>query len=210
MKTFLSKPPLRLLVSFSLGVVCAVVMYTIITTDMTRASFTLEPRSNTPGHDDVHVHADWLVILDHQQYRFTDERYQSPGGNYKHEYLHLHSGDDHVIHRHADGAPLGEFLSSLGWRLHTDETCLQTDLSTEYCADDDNQLVLLVNGEPVTSIADYEFQDEEQLLLYYGRLDDARLADYLKQITDEACLYSGTCPERGVAPPTDCGITCEA
>ncbi len=190
--------------SFALGIAAAFGVHAVI------ASTTPDTTIHATGTDDVHVHADWLVMLDHEQYRFTEDRYQSPGGDYKHEYLHLHSGDDHVIHRHADDAPMGEFLESIGLLLDEDETCLQTDLDTEYCETDTKQLLLYVNGEPVDSIAAYEFQDEDQMLLYYGDPNDERVSEYLDEISDEACLYSGTCPERGVAPPTDCGITCEA
>ena len=191
-------------IGFTLGIVTALGIGAILT-------YTTPDRTiPVTAQDDVHVHADWLVMLDHEPYRFTADRYQSPGGDYKHEYLHLHSGDDHVIHRHADDAPMGAFLESIGLIVDEDETCLQTDLETEYCATDTKRLLLYVNGEPVDSIATYEFQDEDQLLLYYGDPSDERVSEYLDEISDEVCLYSGTCPERGVAPPTDCGITCEA
>lgn len=159
--------------------------------------------------DGVHVHADFLMYLDHERYRFTDDRYQTTSEKALHEHLHLHNNNDHVIHRHAPDQTFGALLESLGYQLNED--CLITDSGKSFCNDEEtNQtLQVYVNGTVIENYADYVFADEDQILVYYGNPQDERIETYLSEITDDACIHSGTCPERGTAPPEECGITCE-
>ena len=89
------------------------------------------------------------------------------------------------------------------------DECLTLDTKEKYCADENSNLVLYVNGEVRDQISDYTIEDEDQVLLYYGKRTSQDLTDYFDLITDEACIYSGTCPERGTPPPEACGLTCE-
>ncbi len=158
--------------------------------------------------DQVHVHADFVVSVNGERLRFTDAEYQATAQNLPHTDLHLHDGVDNVIHRHADGVTFAEFINSLGLTLT--DTCLTTKDGTPYCTDDTSALRLFVNTEPVPVITEYIFNEEDQILLYYGNASNQAIIDeLLNSITDEACIYSGTCPERGVAPPESCGLTCE-
>lgn len=186
--------------SFFLGIVTAFGIYIIIA--QPNLSFT----QNTDTSQ-VHVHADFLVYLDHERMRYTDDVYQSHSGDLKHPTLHLHSNDGHVIHRHADEVTLGDFFTSLGYTVT--DTHITTDEGTTYRTDENHELILFVNGTPHDTFIDYIIADEDQLLIYYGAPDDERIHTYLETISDDACLYSGTCPERGIAPPTDCGLTCD-
>ena len=199
MKSYLQLP---IISSFLFGIVTAVAVFTI-TTGAHENWLTTE--QGTQEH--VHVHADFAVYLDHEKQTYTDDRYQSHQGAVKHPSLHLHSNDDHVVHRHADGVTMGDFFTSLGYRVSNTE--LTTDSGTVYQNSGTEQLLFFVNGQIHEDFINYIFQDEDQLLLYFGDPDDPRIETYLESITDEACIYSGTCPERGVAPPSDCGITCD-
>ena len=68
---------------------------------------------------------------------------------------------------------------------------------------------LIVNGERVMDIAGYINQGEDKILIYYGDVTSPLISDYVGAISEDACIYSGTCPERGVPPPENCGLTCE-
>lgn len=163
------------------------------------------PIGTTVG-DEIHVHADWKVVINGEVQDFTDAKYQSTGNVVKHHSLHLHDGGDEVIHRHANATFL-EFFSSLGFALT--DTCLTTDTGNTYCEDQNNVLAVYVNGEEVTDVTTYVFAEEDQILVYYGENNLSTIAQYQAEVTDEACLFSGTCPERGVATTSECGLTCE-
>ncbi len=157
--------------------------------------------------DKVHVHADFVVVINDQRINLSEEKYQSSVRQVLHKNVHLHDGDDHVVHRHAEGITYGEFLQSLGFTL-TNE-CLTNDAGEKFCTDENNVLALYVNEVPQTVLTEYIPQEENKVLLYYGTRNNPKLREYLNTVTDESCIYSGTCPERGTAPAESCGLTCE-
>jgi len=169
---------------------------------------TAEKQTDNLSHtDNVHVHADFLMILDSEKIDLTQDKYQSTVGDVKHPDLHLHDNQGNIIHRHAEGVTFGDFLHSINFSLI--EECLTTDTGREYCADEDSILALYVNGDKYTPIDSYVINDADQTLLYYGENDTEKISEHLGSLTDEACIYSGTCPERGTPPPEACGLTCE-
>ena len=163
--------------------------------------------NNEPDHEEVHVHSDFALYINDKQIHFTDDKYQSTTNHVLLEDMHLHDNDDEVIHRHADGITLVQFLASLGYTLTED--CLTNDTGEEFCTDEDHVLALYVNGEKISPLNNYINQEEDQILLYYGAPDSPNLNTYLKSVTENACIFSGTCPEKGLPPPESCGLTCE-
>lgn len=161
----------------------------------------------TSETDEVHVHSDFLFYIHDTRIDLSDDIYQSSVKGVQHENFHLHDNDQNVLHRHANGLTLTEFLASIDFILTTD--CLTTDRAETYCIDETNEIALYVNGEQNEDYLSYIPQEEDQILLYYGSIESPELDSYLSSITDESCIYSGTCPERGLPPPESCGITCE-
>lgn len=159
--------------------------------------------------DEVHVHADFLMVIDGHIIDLTQDKYQSTEDDVKHKSIHLHDNQGNVIHRHADGVTFGEFMDSIGMGISEDNTCLTLDTGETYCTDAINTLTLFVNNEQHTNIRDWVEQDDDAALLYYGDLDDPELHTYLEAVTDDACIYSLTCPERGTPPEEGCGLTCD-
>lgn len=157
--------------------------------------------------DVVHVHADFLIMIDDQRIDLTDKKYQSSAEAILHKNVHLHDGEDNVVHRHAEDITFVEFLDSLGFTL-TNE-CLSNDIGESFCTNNEKNVALYVNGDIVENVANYIPQEEDQILLYYGIKGSQKVFEYQTAITDESCIYSGTCPERGVAPAESCGLTCE-
>ncbi len=155
---------------------------------------------------EVHVHSDFKIIINDEWIRLTDKRYQSSTEQTLHDDIHLHDDKDDVVHRHAEGITFVEFLSSIGFALTED--CLTDDEGEIFCTDEANELVLYVNGEPTDSTG-YINTEEDSILLYYGMRNNPKLTEYFSAITDNSCYYSGTCPERGIAPPESCGLTCD-
>lgn len=168
---------------------------------------TLDGHSHNVDEDEVHVHADWKVVINGEHIRFVDEKYQSITGSVQHNDIHLHDYEDIVIHRHADGVTFVDFLNSIGYDLT--DTCLTNDKGESFCNENANEVQLIVNGQRMLTTDDYIVADEDRILLYYGNVNDPALPDYIASVTDEACLYSGTCLDRGFKTTTTCGVTCE-
>ena len=165
-------------------------------------------RLRADHHDDeYHIHADLLIMMGEDRIDLTNKKYQSYLNHVLHPGVHLHDENDDVIHFHAPGITLPEFFSSIGITL-TDQ-CF-TKEETSWCNNDTKTLQLFVNGRDTTNaLTSYVPKDEDQVLLFYGPVNDPAITTLENQITTDACLYSGTCPERGTAPPESCGLTCE-
>ncbi len=161
----------------------------------------------TDHSDEVHVHSDFLLVLDGQTFDLSDDRYQSTTYDVKHPSFHLHDGISTMLHRHAEGITMSEFLESLNFVVSED--CLTTDTGNQYCANDSNKLAFYANGYQVQDWLNYVNQHEDQLLLYHGEMDQKVLSRWFDKIPDESCIYSGTCPERGDPPYESCALTCE-
>ena len=207
------------------------------------AFVTYEPPKNP---DPNHTHTDFAVWVNGQQLDFSDARYMSSvpvpayipfvervsahnGVDDEHEettipgreYLHLHDGNGHVIHRHKPGLTIGDFFASIG--LPMADQCLTLDefqygkldagwkdsyaLTPKLCTNGKfhwRMYVIHPDGSSSESGLDayYVPQDEDQILLTYdaGDVHDAEL----EMMTNDACLYSKTCPWRGEPPAENC------
>lgn len=179
----------------------------ILVAGLASAYFYQSRGSQAKSKSEIHVHSDMLVYVNDEQIRFTDKKYQSSFENVIPGKFHFHGEKDDVIHRHADGLTLVNFLDSLGYTLTND--CLTTDDDRSFCSNDNNRLKLFVNKEPIKDLVNYVSKEGDQILLYYGSLDNPNLNIYLESVSNQSCIYSGTCPERGLPPPEECGLTCE-
>lgn len=188
------------LLAFALGIIIGAGLVSVFTGNP------FQTDDHTYYSDDVHVHADFAIYINDQKIDLTEEKFQSSAEQILHKNVHLHDGEDHVVHRHAEDITFVEFLSSLGFSIA--ENCLGTDSGESHCADGSNELILYVNEEEV-SMYSYIPQEKDRVLLYFGTPDNQNINAYLDSVTNDSCIYSGTCPERGVAPPESCGLTCD-
>ena len=156
---------------------------------------------------EVHVHADLVIVVNDNKVDLTLDKYQSTKTHVLDHRVHLHDNKGDVIHRHSDDVTLEIFLKSIGFTLT--DTCLTNDTGERFCTDDTHELVLYVNKKPVEDPSDYITKEDDKVLLYFGSKNNPRREEYFGGITNNSCIYSGTCPERGIAPPENCGLTCE-
>lgn len=156
----------------------------------------------------VHVHSDFLFVINGAKVDLTGTPYQSNSEQILHPSFHFHDGVDTMIHRHAEGLTLADFFASFGFTLTN--TCITKDTKESYCKEKFKKLALIVNGEEIREIVTYIPQEGDKILLYYDDYEnEEEIPMFESQITDDACLYSGTCPERGEPPFESCGLTCE-
>ena len=163
----------------------------------------LFPHTNTG----VHVHGDFALYVLDTKIDLTADKYQSSPESVKHPDMHFHDNVDTIIHRHADEVTLAEFMSSIGFTLT--DSCITMDTDEVYCTDEQNVLMLFINGKAEKNIAHYVTTEEDRILLYYGDPQSSSVATYQAEITEQSCMYSGTCPEKGTPPSESCGLTCE-
>lgn len=161
-----------------------------------------------PYDSEYHVHADFHIVVNGILVNLDGDEFQTTSLQDFHPDAHLHDNNGDVKHIHAEGVTLVSFLESLGITLTND--CITLD--NQYCTDETSQLALYVNDEGYDGdITQYVPVDNDRILVFYGSNDPDpdQLQSYLDAVPDDACYYSGTCPERGVAPPESCGETCE-
>jgi hypothetical protein len=196
------------LLGFSVGIITSLVFGYIIGLYTFSGTLGYELPNHTSTYTgEVHVHADFRMVIENEYIRFTDAKYQSEVGHTLDASQHFHDGSDDVIHRHANNVTIADFFHSLGITLT--DTCITLDTKQTYCSDATNTLMLFINGTPTTSIATYTTIEKDRILLYYGNPKNPYLPEYLTDVTDESCLYSHTCPERGEPPTESCGLTCD-
>lgn len=159
-----------------------------------------------PFDSQYHVHADFHIVVRDTLVSLDDDMFQTTSQQELHDGAHLHDNNGDVKHIHAEDVTFTEFLDSL--EITLTDSCLTLD--NEYCSNEAEEVLLFVNGERYTSsLTEYVPVDDDSILLYYGVNDMGTIQPFIDTVPDDACYYSGTCPERGVAPPESCGETCE-
>ena len=159
-----------------------------------------------PYDSEYHVHADFHIVIRDTLVNLDDDIFQTTSQQELHKDAHLHDNNGDVKHIHAEGVTFAEFLDSLSIALT--DNCLTLD--NEYCSGEVEEVLLFVNGDLYTDpITTYVPGVDDNILLYYGTYNMDTIQPLIDAVPDDACYYSGTCPERGVAPPESCGETCE-
>ena len=159
-----------------------------------------------PFDSEYHVHADFHIVIRDTLVNLDDDPFQTTSSQALHPGAHLHDNNGDVKHIHAEDVTFASFLDSLG--IEMTDSCITLD--NKYCSGEVEELLLFVDGSLFTSpLTQYVPVDDDNILLYYGNYNLDTIQPYLDAIPDDACYYSGTCPERGIAPDEECGLTCE-
>lgn len=160
-----------------------------------------------PFDSEYHVHADFHVYIQDQLLDLSGDEFMTTGQTKHSDHVHLHDNNGEVEHIHSEGISFVAFLSSIN--LNLTEDCLTTPDDNKYCINELNTLKLFVNGDEIENKTEYIPVDDDRVLLYYGTPDNPKLREYIDGVPNDSCYYSGTCPERGIAPSENCGLTCE-
>ncbi len=139
----------------------------------------------------THIHADIAVFLDGKQITPFGPQYFVRA---RHVHVETGAGAGTVIHMHATGVPLGNFLSTLGMKF--DKDCFVTDNKVSYCNSGNKTLKIFVKHEGSEweqnfAYDTYVFTDLDKILITYGDETEEELQLQKNAVTDFAKDNSG-------------------
>ena len=170
------------------------------------------PRGPAVNPDPNHTHADFRVMLDGASVDFSGEAFMTGASTEDHtrdpslspmrQFLHLHDGLGHVIHRHKPGLTLQDFFDSINVGFTAECIVYRAPLDRDMrCSG--SPWRMFVNGQERPFSLNFEFADADKILLTTAA-DQADAEREWAAMTDDACLYSRLCPERGDPPAENC------
>jgi stage II sporulation protein M len=173
-----------------------------------RSAITEQVVTSTP---EVHIHADFKVIINNKAINFSLPKYQSSEDKPHDAFAHLHDGNGDVLHIHKDGITLGYFFKTLG--MEFTKNCFKLDTGQKYCSTARYPIELFVNGQKQPLLSEYIPQDLDRILITFGTTAKPKIEQQITSVSDKACIYSKTCPERGDPPTESCvkalGVPCK-
>lgn len=123
----------------------------------------------------THEHLAVLLVVNEKPLDLSQQRYQL-----RSRFVHLEDGVGGVIHKHATGITVVQFLSTL--RIDLSRQCLTLDSGKSYCTTKSKQVRMFVNGEPLTDLGMYELMDGDDVLLIYGE-EEEDVSKYLNELS---------------------------
>jgi len=143
----------------------------------------------------VHYHANFAVYINGQHQTFQGPGYYEEvtacnlhNANDVKSRVHMHDNINHVIHVHANGVTWSDFFNNIGYTLGDN---VLSDGSSVY-TDGQNgaHLTFILNGQPVTSIADTVIKSEDALLINYGTDSDQVILQRYQAIPKDAHYFN--------------------
>lgn len=121
----------------------------------------------------VHYHANWAMVVDGERVDLTGARYMvdvfrcsvDPTMQVPEDRVHMHEGNQDVVHVHASGVTWGHFLANLGFGVGDDYLEIGDQLQQ---SDSTRTLKFILNGRRVRSIRNLAVGDEDRLLISLG------------------------------------------
>ncbi len=132
----------------------------------------------------THEHVDFMVYIEGTAVDFSKPKYQLAS-----QYIHMENGIGTLIHKHATGVTLGDFLKTVS--MDMDKDCFKADTGKKYCNNGNETLKFYLNGKLTTPNADYNLRDLDKFLISYGNETGDGIKTQLNSITDLAKIESG-------------------
>ncbi len=139
----------------------------------------------------VHYHANFALYINGQRdefksFAFYEEeqacREQDPDDVLGR--VHMHDQVNHLIHVHAHGVTWSQFFANLGYTLG--DKVVATDSGAFVDGSNGDKLTFILNGQPVTTIADKVINSEDVLLINYGNEDSNTINSRYQAIPRDA------------------------
>jgi uncharacterized C2H2 Zn-finger protein len=135
----------------------------------------------------THIHADYAIYVDNEQFNLSPAYYQ------RNSYVHMHSPYISLIHVHATGVTLGFFLKTLS--IDMDGNCLNLQ-GQAYCNEGGRTLKVFVNSGdgwlPINpEVANnYLIEDLDKILITYGNSSSTDIEAQQNSVTNLAIQAS--------------------
>jgi hypothetical protein len=148
-----------------------------------------------------HIHADFKLYLNGQVVDFSQNKYQLGYGS-QDNYVHMENGNGNVIHVHATGIIIDDWLNSI--KIHIDSNCLTMDNGTNYCSSQNKTLKMFIEScsavgttnttcsgwQQVAPTGNYTIQDLDKILISYGSDNSTTVTAQQNSVTNEAIIES--------------------
>ena len=148
-----------------------------------------------PWPEPPHYHANWQVIIDGEPLDLSSDRYMedvvactvsdevTPA-----QRVHMHNGEDDVVHVHHTGVAWGHFLANLGFGAGPDYLIL--DDGRRFFEEDGRTVTYAMNGFIIDDIRTEPIRPGDRLLISYGSESEAQLlTEYFPRVPDGAAAY---------------------
>lgn len=127
----------------------------------------------TPWPEPPHYHANWMVVIDGRPLDLSGSRYMedvaacaAAGQVIPAERVHMHNGEDEVVHVHHSGVAWGHFFENLGFGAGAGYLIL--DDGRRFFEEDGRTLKYVVNGFVVEDVHTRLVRPGDRLLVSYG------------------------------------------
>ncbi len=152
-------------------------------------------RAATVSSHNVHYHANFALYINGRREQFKSFTYYeeiqactSQASQDPRTRVHLHDNVNDVIHVHDAAVTWGDFFANLGFTLG--DKVLATRNRVYVDGDHGTKLNFILNGQPVTNLADKVIGSEDRLLIDYGQTKPAVLAQRFKAVASTAHTYN--------------------
>lgn len=125
----------------------------------------------TPWPDPPHYHANWAIFIEGERLDLSADEYMEDvaacgSALTPEQRVHMHNGEDAVVHVHDDGVSWSHLLANLGVAAGDDYLILPD--GRRLSAEDGATISFVVNGFPVTEIGNRLIASGDRLLISYG------------------------------------------
>lgn len=165
-----------------------------------------------PFHQPTHYHANFEIFIDGEPLDLSDDRYMEEVGACKagdtilpSERVHMHAGEDAVVHVHHEGVTWGHFLSVLGFSMGDDHLILD-DNRRLFSGEDGRTLTFVLDGFVVPSPHDQLIRSADRFLVSYGNETEEELLErQFEAVPANAEEYNERDDPPGCAGPAELG-----
>lgn len=145
----------------------------------------------------THHHANWAVFLGGERLDLSDDRFMedvascrtSPESIRPRDRIHLHDGDDNVVHVHHPASTWGQLLANL--EMAAGSEYLFTPDGAKHMVGADSSVVFIRNGRRVYDLTNEPVRSLDRVVISFGaESPDEVMADHFSQVADNAAEHN--------------------